>query len=197
MEKSNRLRLFVAVPLPEEVKSAIAEAQLDLRETLSESSITWTRPEQFHLTLKFLGSVRAEDVEPLRKTLDAATAGFDPLELTASGAGFFPSASRPRVIWVGLEDATDQLRDLQMSVEQAVQPFSAEEPENRFHAHVTLGRVKFIPRQEVEIMRQWSERQAEEVYGSWIGNQVFLVQSQLSPKGAVYTVLEAAGLKGG
>jgi RNA 2',3'-cyclic 3'-phosphodiesterase len=190
------IRLFVAVPVPAEVRQALAAAQNRLRERLPEKAIGWTRPEQFHLTLKFLGAVKVGDVPALVQALQTASAAFDNLKLRCSGAGFFPTPKRPRVIWVGLEDATSQLGSLQGSVETAVAPFTLEKPENRFHAHVTLGRVKTAGRENIDQMHEWAFRESGRIYGEWIANSIELVRSRLSPNGATHVVLHLVALPG-
>src|ERR1035441_6027074 len=91
MTDIERFRLFIAVTIPEEVKAKIAEAQAELRRALPERSVRWTKREQFHLTLRFLGNVDALRVEALEETLRAACRGFSPLPVRAPGAGVFPA----------------------------------------------------------------------------------------------------------
>lgn len=189
MNEDATLRLFVAVMIPDTVREAIAKAQSELRKLIPNAAISWTRPEQFHLTLKFLGTVRAEDVDPLCIALQSVCGAFKPLALKSSGAGFFPSPSRPRVLWAGLEESTAQLPGLHAATESAVAEFTGEKPENRFHAHVTLGRLKQAQRSDVEAIRRWAELQSARVYGCWEADSLALVQSRLSPKGAVYSLL--------
>src|ERR1039458_2056675 len=96
MTDIERFRLFIAVTIPEEVKAKIAEAQSELRRALPERSVRWTKREQFHLTLRFLGNVDAPRVEALEEALRAACRGFSALWLSARGIGFFPDLRFPR-----------------------------------------------------------------------------------------------------
>ena len=63
--RSERYRLFVAIALPEPVRHAIEKAQGELRAALPAKSIRWTHSEQFHLTMRFLGGVEAQQVDRL------------------------------------------------------------------------------------------------------------------------------------
>jgi RNA 2',3'-cyclic 3'-phosphodiesterase len=190
------VRLFVAVSVPDAVKGAVTGAQAELRRLVPGQGISWTRPEQFHLTLKFLGPVNARNVNELITSLDGVGASYKPLQLRAAGAGFFPSATRPRVIWAGLDDLTGQLPELHAAVERAIGNFCDEKPADRFHAHVTLGRVKFLDRERIRSMDEWARSQAGKVNGEWRAGSIELVRSQLSPKGAVHTVLHHTHLLG-
>src|ERR1017187_6677705 len=119
MDDSERFRLFIAVTLPEEVKAKIEAAQAELRRALPGPGVCWTRREQFHLTLKFLGEVDAARVQPLEEAIRTACRGFSALPLRAERVGFFPDLRYPRVVWAGVRDETDQLPRLQQAVDAA------------------------------------------------------------------------------
>jgi 2'-5' RNA ligase len=116
------------------------------------------------------------------------------LRLRAEGVGFFPDARYPRVVWVGLRDEREDLARLQRSIEEAVQPFAAEKPENRFTGHVTLGRIRGLKRPEAERLAQLAGKFEGKVFGEWTGTEVELVRSELLPSGARHTVLSTAPL---
>lgn len=189
--EGNTLRLFVALLIPDAVKAALAKAQGELRAVLPDAAVGWTRPEQFHLTLKFLGSVDTGRVDSLTASLKEACSKFSAMKIESSSAGFFPNIRRPRVIWVGLNAQGDILSSLHEQTEAACAEFTAEKPENRFHAHVTLGRVKHAGRAEIEAMEDWARSHENRSFGSWQANEVVLVQSQLSSKGAVHSTLRS------
>jgi RNA 2',3'-cyclic 3'-phosphodiesterase len=189
-----RLRLFIAVTVPEDVKSAIEEAQATLREALPKEAVRWTRREQFHLTLKFLGSVEAERVTGLTDALHKACQGFPPLELRAEQIGCFPNLRRPRVVWAGVQDRQQQLPELQRAIEAAVKDYTAEAPEERFTGHITLGRIKDLRRQEAETLAGLVSSLAARFFGAWTSDKVELIRSQLSSEGARYTSLAAIPL---
>src|SRR6266436_2218684 len=142
MSALEHYRLFVAIGMPEHIKDAMAAAQAELREALPERGVTWTKREQLHLTLKFLGNVDIQCVDALNEQLRASCQGFAPLTLRARHVGAFPNARFPRVVWVGLTDAEGQLPKVQSAVEAASQNFSVLEPEKKFTGHVSLGRAK-------------------------------------------------------
>src|SRR5260221_8223184 len=138
--------------MPEQIKDALAAAQSDLRRALPESGVTWTKREQLHLTLKFLGNVDAQCMDALNEQLRAACQGFAPLSLRAERVGAFPNARLPRVVWAGLTDAKGQLPKVQSAVEAASQNFTTLEPEKKFTGHVTLARAKRINRSDSQVL---------------------------------------------
>jgi RNA 2',3'-cyclic 3'-phosphodiesterase len=187
-------RLFIAVTLPEEVKAKIEAAQAELRQALPGSGVRWTRREQFHLTLKFLGDVDAARVEALKEAIRAACQGFSALQLRAERVGCFPDQHFPRVVWVGVQDRTDQLPRLQQAVEAATQHFTIEHKEERFTGHVTLARIKRITRPEAEALGKAAAGMAESSFGQWAAGRIELMRSVLSPQGASHSSLAAAAL---
>jgi 2'-5' RNA ligase len=182
-------RLFVAIPISPEVKTAIQRTQALIRQHAPKEGISWTRPEQFHLTLKFLGDVAPDSVPALIEALRLAAADFGPLGLLVQGLGFFPSARVPRVLWAGITDASRQLMDLQAEVEKACSDFTAEPAENRFHAHVTLARVKRFQGQAGGDLANAVAPHQEQVFGGWAATHLELIRSQLASAGPTYTTL--------
>jgi RNA 2',3'-cyclic 3'-phosphodiesterase len=187
-------RLFIAVTVPEEIKSEIEKTQGELRRVLPKECVRWTKREQFHLTLKFLGNVAAERVPALTDSLRAAGQGFQALDLRAEGMGFFPGLRRPRVVWVGVRDRQDQLPLVQHAIEAATQDYTTEESAERFTGHVTLGRIKGLRRTETEAIASLAAGLATRFFGAWTAGQAELFRSQLSPDGARHTVLASIPL---
>ncbi len=182
-------RLFVAIRIPDQIKAAMAIAQSELRHALPERGVTWTEPEQFHLTLKFLGQVEAQRVPALAQKLGAACHGFSALRLRAERVGAFPSPRSPRVIWAGLADGTGRLAQVQAAVEEASSDFTNEPPGKKFSGHVTLGRVKRLNRRDAQLLAAWLDRTAVRSFGEWTATEVELMRSELSSAGARHTCM--------
>ena len=102
----------------------------------------WVRPAGIHLTLRFLGDAPAEQVAAVRAGLDQVAVQCAPFELHLKSLGCFPNLRRPRVIWVGLEDPEERLRELQRAVEEQVRSLGWELEERTFRPYLTLGRVR-------------------------------------------------------
>src|SRR5690242_20159682 len=106
-------RLFVSIAVPDGIQKEIEHIQKQLKTAIKCDSVHWTRKNQIHLTLTFLGNVSSEQVQPLKTALAQATEGFSAFKLRAKGLGFFPPKRVPRVIWVGLDGNYDDLLGLQ------------------------------------------------------------------------------------
>ena len=181
------LRLFVAITVPEEIKARLAEWQRELRERLGRSLISWTRRENFHLTLRFLGDVASNRVEELTRALAAATAPQPPLKLSVAGLGCFPNARRPRILWAGIRDEAGELAELARRVVEATNSFSHQPAEERFTGHLTLARVRRIHREDSSTLDHFIQETAARPVGSWCAENVELVRSELHPAGSRYT----------
>jgi RNA 2',3'-cyclic 3'-phosphodiesterase len=188
-------RLFIAIPLPEPVKDAIEQAQAELRRALPDAGVRWTKREQFHLTLKFLGDVEAARVDSLKGSLSRACEKFAALPLRVERVGFFPQARSPRVIWVGVNDSGGMLQRLQGGVEMATAEFTQEKPEGQFAGHITLGRIKAITRLQADTLAKVALGMKDRRFGEWTADQVELIRSELASGGARYTTLAAVPLR--
>jgi 2'-5' RNA ligase len=179
-----RLRLFIAIAIPEVVRAQLADVQAELRRALPGALIRWTRHEQLHLTLKFLGDVEAQRFPMLEECVRAACVNFSHLSLRCERIGCFPHLRSPRVIWASIRDHAEQLQRLHGAIEAASQPFTSEEPEKPFSAHVTLGRVKRMSRSEMENLRRLACALADKSFGEWTAEHAEIMRSELSAEGA-------------
>jgi len=191
-ESSNtRLRWFVAIPLPEPVRDEMTRIQRELQSLAPPRAIGWTKPEQFHLTLRFLGGVPAARLEDLKVAVSAVCANVRTLQLSAEGVGFFPNARSPRVVWVGIQGEGQLLIDLQRRIEWAVQPFIAEQGAEHFSGHVTLARVRDLKQSDAGKLAARAQTIGSRRFGGWMAREIEIVQSELSLAGASHRLLTA------
>jgi 2'-5' RNA ligase len=179
------IRSFIAVPLPPGVKDRLRAAQDRLRPTAA--NVKWVAPESLHITLEFLGGVKQEELERTWRMVSAGLRGRPGFLFRLVGIGTFPSRTRPRVIWAGVRDGKDELAALAQRTEQVCAECGFEPDSRGFQAHVTLGRVREPepnPRLAAAV-----EELAEEEFGEAPVDRVLLMKSDLTPKGAIYTVL--------
>jgi len=189
------LRTFIAIELDREFLGILEDLQCRLREQVAPRSIRWVRPEGIHLTLKFLGETRTDQLSAVKAALDQAASGIRPFTFTAGGLGCFPNSRLPRVVWVGMYEPTGTLSRLQDAIETHVAPLGFPTEKRPFRPHLTLGRVqRHASKSEV--------REAGEVVAaSEIGpldemrvERVSYIKSDLRPGGAVYTTLHESWL---
>jgi 2'-5' RNA ligase len=188
------LRLFIALQLPEAVRDSIRQAQAELRGALAEPAVRWTRPEQLHVTLRFLGKVDLSRIDGLVVSVGRACDGFGAVGLRAGGLGVFPDARRPRIIWIGVSDASGRLMMLQKAVEAATAAFTAEAPERTFTGHVTIGRCRDVRRRDVVTLSALGGAMGRRQFGEWIADRIEIVRSELGSGGSRHTTIAALDL---
>lgn len=133
------MRLFLAINLAPELRDAVYAAAAPLR--AAAPHLSWTPAERLHLTVKFLGEQHAELEARLIPALDAASAAYEPMRLELHGVGAFPSFTRARVIWAGIEPSAT-LDALFHDLEDACAETGLPREHRAFSPHVTLGRAR-------------------------------------------------------
>ena len=141
MSPDDRWRLFVAVPIGDELRDVLASAVQRWRDRPDLAGLRWSDPEAWHLTLLFLGATDPSHVASIASTLDEIAPGHDATTLEAGGLGGFGSAARARVAWYGVADPDNRLRNLARDTRAELAP---DEP-SRFRPHITLARARNEP----------------------------------------------------
>lgn len=187
------MRLFVAVPLPPEVRAAVTGATAPLRKGCP--PVAWVGEENLHLTLKFLGEVDPGRLPAIGKALGEAVAPFATFTLHAGGAGAFPSLRAPRVLWVGFREPLELAKALQDNIESALFAAGFPREPKAFRPHVTVGRIRGAA------APGWGDTFARVLAGRDFGDvpvtSVQLYESRLTPAGAIYRIAGRHPLAGG
>jgi RNA 2',3'-cyclic 3'-phosphodiesterase len=194
MNANESIRSFIAIELSEEVKSGLRILQSRLKSSQPDTA-KWVDPGSIHLTLKFLGETRLSLISTINSGLDEVTRKIPPFTLSVTELGAFPDTRRVQVVWVGLTGAISVLNRLQTSIETAISPLGFPTERRPFVPHLTLSRI-----------RDTASLQDRQTLGALIGqtrinetlklnvDSVCLVQSRLTPCGAIYSVLYTAKL---
>jgi 2'-5' RNA ligase len=173
------MRLFIAFEIPEDISNSLSALQERIK--LDGKA---TKPKSFHLTLKFLGEVDEEKLSILIEELSKVQ--FNSFETSLSDIGAFPDMNRPRVVWVGLEPQ-NTINELQKQIDSATQKLGFD-PDNRFHPHLTLARIKFVKnKKEFKDMIE----NLKPPQGSFTLNSFKLIKSTLTPQGPEYEILHS------
>jgi 2'-5' RNA ligase len=193
-DEPERWRVFLAIEVPEAVREALT-GPLNALQPLHEA-IRINPVERMHLTLHFLGHLPRSDVEQLEAALAPAVLRHWRFRLAAEGVGAFPDIRRPRVVWAGIGgsdlpklvalqgDLGDALRNAGVAVE------------DRFHAHLTLGRVRRpLKAQERTLLSSWSARWARAAFGEIPVDRIRLMRSQLGDGPPKYTTVATFDLQ--
>lgn len=173
-------RLFVAIDFPDEVNRQL----IGLCKGINKAK--WIKPGQIHLTLRFIGEVTDEQAELLKLALREVRAQAFDLQL--KGIGTFPQGGRrPRILWVDVK-AGRELLELAEKVDQAAKAAGLVLKEEDFTAHVTLARFRYPPGAE---LAAWQKKQAGFESPVLRIREFHLVESELTPDGAIHTVAES------
>ena len=190
------LRLFIAIAVPLDVRNEMRRAQDRLQRSFPPGAIRWTRLEQFHVTLKFLGDVPSAQVTALEQSVSNICSGCPALRLSARGIGLFPNVQRLRVIWAATDDNNGQLAKLHRQLDEAVRPFTSAGKPERFAGHITLGRFRPGQPMAVEKLLEQVTVLRHRHFGDWPAGEVKIIRSELTSAGAMHTPLAAFRLCG-
>ena len=181
------MRLFLAVPVSVAARHAAGAIAAEVRRGLAERAIKWVAAENLHVTLRFLGEVDATRVPGLqsRLTPPLATRGFS---LVLGGAGCFPSAGPPRVLWIGVSEGAGAARAVFGELEERLSALELPREARMYTPHLTLGRVREISREEGRRLRERLAQVTAPLATSWV-NHVTLYRSHLTPSGSRYEAL--------
>lgn len=185
------MRVFVAINLSQQEKARLEAAARPLLE--SGFPVRWVATRNVHLTLKFLGEVAEDRLPDISAAVEDAAGDLEGFDMAVDGFGAFPSARRPQVVWAGIA-ANPRLSDLQRRLESALEALGFERERRRFHPHLTVGRARkgARPKEFAGFDELVGQLAYEDTYRA---AAVDLMQSQLKPSGAVYSVLHSVPLE--
>jgi 2'-5' RNA ligase len=183
------MRTFIAIELPERIKEEIGQLQAPLKKT--GAFVSWVKPGNIHVTLKFLGEVPEEKIGDVYSATEMAVQGMKSFSMSLKGIGGFPNLRRPRVIWIGTGSGGEELSRLAERMEQEMEKIGFPKENRKFSPHFTIGRVKSPKNIEGLAGKvESTEFQTEEIQVT----EVVVMRSQLNPAGAIYTPLKKVPL---
>jgi RNA 2',3'-cyclic 3'-phosphodiesterase len=188
-----QVRLFLGVPVSMSSLEALAQGAEVMRRAAYEGGfqIRWVRPANYHITLKFLGTHRAEVIAAIRDRLAPRVAEVPRFVVKAAGVGAFPDARSARVLWAGVQDPAGGLARLAELVEAEMEEIGFRREGRAFHPHITLGRVK-EPDDVSSVLRRASEQTFRETGVA----AVVLFESLMKSTGSEYVERARFGLEG-
>lgn len=191
------LRLFISINFSRGLAERIKETVRRLREELP--GVRWVRPENFHITLKFLGDVSEEQVPRIQKAIAEVARERSPLKIRLKDTGVFPSGRRPRVVWLGIDEGSEDITALARALEKTLAPLGFRPEKRNFTPHLTLGRIKDgkSGRKAAKLFRgKFTALPEENSPGGEKVDMVSLMKSRLTPQGAIHEEISAHRLEG-
>lgn len=178
------VRLFLAINLPADARRHLLDVRGQLEAVLPRAA--YTKPENLHLTLKFLGEVEPKRVGAVVESLSMIRP--QAIELHASGIECFPGRGPIRVVTAAMEGSVRTLRAMVEAIEQRCRVLGFEREQRGYKPHVTLGRARPV------LSATFRQIAADATAGLWPGpsfpvEEFTLMESRLGPNGAVYSKL--------
>lgn len=140
--KNETWRVFCAIELPAAVLEKISEHIILLRAAAPDSPASWSRPENIHLTLKFISEIAQSGITDLSQAAANAVSDFSPFEILIKDTGSFPKHGMPRVFWIGVDDHSGKLAQLQAKLDEECLRLGFAKEARAFNPHLTIARSR-------------------------------------------------------
>ena len=200
------IRAFLAVELSQELGSELAVVQQELKQRVESEKkgdirISWVQSAKMHLTIKFLGDMDEQLLDPLLRVVEQAVGSKPSVSVPLERLGAFPRPQSPRVLWVGPSENWEQgvegkrVIEIHGEIEQACESLGFLREAKPFSPHLTLARVKMGAQHVGVALAKIGVLDQPLSVGSLVVESVVLVKSELKPTGSIYTRLWAARLR--
>lgn len=176
------IRSFVAIQVPDLIGQSLGKLQAQLKG--SSVDVRWVHPQNFHLTLRFLGDVEENELDTIKDKLCSVSVQHKPFSLNFSGVGGFPQEGRLRVVWIGVGRGQFEINKLVEDIADSLQDANVKKDKKGFFPHLTLGRVKGSPT--TRPLRLLMEKNRGFFTPDFSVSSFVLYQSQLTPQGPLY-----------
>jgi len=185
-------RMFCAFELPESLRDELEKHAAKVREAVPDAAASWSRPDNIHLTMKFFGNVDQAKVAVIPDALARVAQEFSPIEIAGGGTGVFPRPSRPQVLWIGIDDRTGALAQLQARLEDECARKGFPKEDRAFRPHLTIARIRNLNN-----ANRLAEAHLRLAFApvDLVLSELVLFRSELSPKGSKYTPISRSRLE--
>lgn len=185
------MRTFIAVGITDDIRKNIAGVQSELKK--HDVNIKWVKPENIHITLKFLGEIEEGKINEIYENIKVSVDDIERFSISVEEAGAFPSLKSPRVVWVGVSEGSQRLVILNQRIENALASIGFEKEKRAFSAHITIGRIRSS--KNVKLLAERIGDMKKVSLGRALIENILVMKSNLTPRGPVYSVLKKVELK--
>lgn len=181
------MRAFIATELPSELKDKVAKLISELRNS-GFCDAKWVSAQQLHLTLKFLGEIKHQDVAKVEFILKEIASKTKAFSLQLKGLGHF----NQRVLWIGGNSGQEESVKLATEIDKGLSSLGFEKEARPFAVHLTLARITYV--KDSTKFRQILEKYENKDFGSFKVDSIKLIESVLSAEGPTYKTLKEFNL---
>lgn len=182
-----KARCFIAISLPEEIKKEIGFLIEKLQEKNPDKNIKWVKPENLHSTLHFLGSLEREKIEKVKKIIEKSIVGLRSTKIELKEMDGFPNIQNPRVLFIRGQEAGEVLHELQIKIGKEIEKIGIEIDACSWQIHFTLARLKELSHLQITNLNELRIKSFEI-------KSIDLMKSELTPRGAKYTIIKKFSL---
>ncbi|MBI4712396.1 MAG: RNA 2',3'-cyclic phosphodiesterase [Planctomycetes bacterium] len=191
------MRLFIAIVLEPDIRSAIAKIQRELDQHIfginpairrDSASLRWVEEANIHLTMRFLGETPDSKVAAISDAINSVAQSHHSFDMAIRGLGVFPALQKPRVIWVGCQEPTSTLPKVYEELEGNLVSLNLPRDDHPFSPHITIGRVKFI--KNVSGLVGYLNTNKDRLIGRQMVNRLTLFSSTLTATGPIYKIIK-------
>lgn len=182
-------RLFIGIKVPLDIRfNAIIDT---IQNDFNKCRIRWTKPANYHLTLRFLGNTPISLIPSISQLLSEITSNFNTFQLKIESVGYF-NPGKPKILWFGIK-ACNELKKLSVDINHALASIGIEHDSLPNHPHVTIGRIKDLdPAFRInDCIGNYNDLYIKDIDVL----EICLFESRTEQNGPVYTVLESHRLK--
>ena len=179
------IRTFIAIEIDPETRQKISKLISVLKK--SEADVKWAAEGQMHITLKFLGNIDKDKIQGISDAISVISNNSKSFTIRFSAIGAFPDISHPRVIWLGIDKGAEYLKMLNDKIEADLEKLGFAKESRKFEPHFTLGRIRSS--KNISNLKKLIEEISCDTGKEIPVNKLILFQSNLNPKGAVYSAL--------
>ncbi len=188
------LRTFIAVDFPPEILQKFGKIIAYFKTQTPENTLKWVSTHNLHLTIKFLGDIPLNKLDQVKAVLSESLQDKPPFTIGIEGLGLHPDRRNPRVIWLGITSC-DTLTNIYVALDRDLTVVGIEPDKRKYTPHITIARVK--RRVETSAVKNIGETLSQfkvDSLGNFIVKEIILYQSELTPKGPIYTPLMTSTL---
>jgi RNA 2',3'-cyclic 3'-phosphodiesterase len=186
------VRSFLAFDVNDELREYFKHIIHDLQKACAD--VRWVKPENIHLTLKFLGDVQEGDLDKISSTVAGHCLNVAPVTSFFTGIGAFPDLRCPKIVWGGLDDDSRAITSLAGDLEKSLAGYGIPQEQRPFKPHVTIGRVR--SQHNVRNLTDLIDEMSSDHIIEQKFTKMILYQSTLTTQGPLYEVLREFDMKG-